>query len=183
MDEKKVKKKIRKNLELRGRKARGEFVMLTNPKANTPIFDPIRRVIYALDQISADTYKGKVLWYLWQANLVDHKPVQGYTQAVEAFDLHMRLHNRDLRSMGRNEEQEQFVLDHVQTRDLYRYLGLDPSKCATNVSELCKKGMVHRHKRSRHTYLAMEWELIVELYHAFKTGHIVPFKDIDIYHL
>lgn len=70
-------------------------------------------------------------------------------------------------------------LFEVTPRDLAENTRMSTVMCATRVTALAEKGIVKRRRDGRSIWVTMDYEFLVTMHHAIKTGDIVGFSTLQ----
>lgn len=139
-------------------------------KFNTEKLTLTEKARYCLAQMEADTVKGKIISFLYGINLVNGKVVPGVYREAD-----VQLIPRVVNKMTDMVQSEEF-----SAQEMVNLLGLEHTNCATMVTQLVNDGIAKRQAAGKKRMLSLEWDVIVQIHEALKSGRIVPAKEIKV---
>lgn len=123
-------------------------------------------VRYCLDKVADGTVEGKVIWFLYEINLVNGEVRKGNHKEADVNAVQKAL-------TGVNVEHTEY-----NSKELTEILGIEWTNCSNIVTKLQKKGIAVRRTYGRKRFVALKWDIVNQIHQAVTTGRIVPVKDI-----
>lgn len=134
---------------------------------DTSKLDGLEKILYVLDQLKRDTQKGKILWHLYQSNLVYGKPIIGGVNKVGLINLAEYLYDYKFPNID---------YEFVNIAELASAIHRNWSFVSGDITDLVNMKMVKRHYVKRHVYLEIDYYLLVEMWYAVNNGIIAPYR-------